>query len=139
MIRKIMLAVVGLCMAVSLSASAEDKQTSDARVFELRTYTAAPGKLDELHRRFREHTLKFFERHGMVNIGYWTPQAAPASSNTIVYLLAHKSKAAAEKSWAAFSADLEWQKVKRASEANGAIVTKVESVFLNPTDYSAIR
>ena len=108
-------------------------------MYEMRTYYPNPGKLDDLNARFRNHTCKLFEKHGMKNIGYWTPQAAPASTNTIVYLLAHKSKAAAEKSWTAFSADPEWQKVKRASEANGAIVTKVESVFLNPTDYSAIR
>lgn len=139
MIRKSVLAFFALCMAVGMSASADEPADSATRVFELRTYTAAPGKLDELHRRFREHTLKFFEQHGMENIGYWTTQAAPASTNTIVYLLAHKSKAAAEKSWTAFSADPEWQKVKRASEADGPIVTKVESVFLSPTDYSSMR
>lgn len=139
MIRRSMLALFGLCMSVAFAASAEEPSAKDAQVFELRTYTAAPGKLEELHRRFREHTLKFFERHGMVNIGYWSPQAAPASTNTIVYLLAHESKAAADKSWAAFSADPEWQKVKRASEKNGSLVTKVESVFLSPTDYSPMR
>lgn len=139
MIRRSMLGLVGMCMALGLSASAAEPGVDGARVFELRTYTAAPGKLEELHRRFREHTLKFFERHGMVNIGYWSPQAAPASRNTIVYLLAHESKAAADKSWAAFSADPKWQKVKRASETNGSLVTKVESVFLDPTDYSPMR
>ena len=139
MIRKSLLAFFALCMAVGMSASADEPAANNTRVFELRTYTAAPGKLDELHRRFREHTLEFFEQHGMENIGYWTPQAAPASTNTIVYLLAHESKAAAEKSWAAFSADPEWQKVKRDSEADGPLVTKVESVFLNPTDYSSMH
>jgi hypothetical protein len=139
MIRKSMLALFALCLAMGIPASADEPATQTTRVFELRTYTAAPGKLAELHRRFREHTLKFFEQHGMENIGYWTPQAGPASTSTIVYLLAHESKTAAEKSWAAFSADPEWQKVKRASEANGALVTKVESVFLDPTDYSSIR
>ena len=139
MIRKSMLVLFALCMAIGNSASADELAANTTRVFELRTYTAAPGKLEELHRRFREHTLKFFEQHGMENIGYWSPEAAPASTNTIIYLLAHESKAAAEKSWAAFSADPEWQKVKRASEANGALVTKVESVFLKPTDYSSMR
>lgn len=139
MINKSILALFALCMAIGNLAWADEPAANTTRVFELRTYTAAPGKLDELHRRFREHTLKFFEQHGMQNIGYWTPQAGSTATNTIVYLLAHKSIPTAEKSWAAFSADPDWQKIKRASEANGALVTKVESVFLNPTDYSAMR
>jgi hypothetical protein len=114
-------------------------ERSPARVFELRTYTTAPGKLDDLHKRFREHTMKLFERHGMTNIGYWTPQDPKLASTTLIYLLAHESRDAAKKSWSAFNADPEWQAVKAASEANGAIVTKVDSVFLDAVDYSQLK
>lgn len=134
----------GLLLAVALAradspASSTVTSAGTARVFELRTYTAAPGKLEELHARFREHTTKFFERHGMTNIGYWTPQDSPLAANTIIYVLSHESRDAAKKSWAAFSADPQWQRVKAASEANGPIVTKVESIFLDATDYSPIK
>src|SRR5688500_18452006 len=109
------------------------------RVFEIRTYTTAEGKLQDLHRRFREHTLKLFERHGMVNIAYWTPQDPKLASNTLIYVLAHKSRQAAADSWAAFSNDPEWKQVRAASEANGKIVIKVESTFMQATDFSPMK
>jgi hypothetical protein len=111
------------------------------RVFEMRTYTAAPGKFAALQSRFRDHTLRIFEKHGMQNIGYWIPAGAPNSENTIVYILAHKDREAAKKSWAAFGADPEWQKVRTASMApdGASLTTKIESVFLNPTDYSPMK
>lgn len=109
------------------------------RVFEIRTYTTHEGKLDALNARFRDHTTKLFEKHGMQNIGYWTPVDGPQSKNTLVYVIAHKSREAADKSWAAFRADPDWVKVRKASEANGPIVAKVESVFLDATDYSPIK
>jgi hypothetical protein len=112
---------------------------SGNRVFELRTYTAPEGKLDALHARFRDHTMRIFQRHDMTNIGYWSPQDAPLSQNTLIYILAHKSRDAAKESWAAFRNDPEWKKVAGESEANGKIVAKVESVFLTPTDYSPIK
>ena len=110
------------------------------RVFELRTYTAGPGKLAALHSRFRDHTLRLFEKHGMQNIGYWNPADPPNSENTLVYIIAHKDREAAKQSWAAFGADPEWQKVRKESMADGvSLTTKVESVFLNPTDYSPMK
>ena len=111
------------------------------RVFEMRTYTAAPGKFAALQTRFRDHTLRLFEKHGMQNIGYWIPADPPNSENTIVYILAHKDRETAKKSWAAFGADPGWQKVRTASMApdGASLTTKVESVFLNPTDYSPIK
>ena len=112
---------------------------AEGRVFELRTYTTHEGKLDALHARFRNHTTKLFEKHGMTNVGYWTPRDAPLAQNTLIYVLAHSSREAAEKSWAAFRNDPEWQKARTESEANGKIVSKVESVFLNATDYSRIK
>ena len=109
------------------------------RVFEMRTYTAPEGKLGELQARFRNHTIRIFNKHNMTSIGYWVPQDSPAHDNTIVYLLAHKSRDEAKKSWAAFAADPEWQKVNTESQINGKIVAKVESVFLDPTDFSQIK
>jgi hypothetical protein len=116
-----------------------DTRVADARVFELRTYTAPPGKLPALHRRFREHTMALFARHGMTNVGYWTPRDSARRENTIVYLLAYPSREAARESWAAFGRDPEWQKVRAESEANGPIVERVESVFLDPTDFSPMK
>jgi hypothetical protein len=110
------------------------------RVFEMRTYYAGPGKFEALHKRFRDHTLRIFEKHGMTSVGYWVPADAPGSENTLVYILAHKSREAAKKSWADFGADPEWQKVRKESMADGvSLTTKVESVFLNPTDYSPMK
>jgi NIPSNAP len=112
---------------------------SSPKVFELRTYTAPDGKLANLHARFRDHTTRIFEKHGMTNVVYLAPTDAPLSQNTLVYLLAHESREAAKKSWAAFVADPEWKKVSAESQVNGPIVSKVESVFLQATDYSPMK
>jgi hypothetical protein len=128
----LLLGLVG-CVA-ALAVLAADK-ARDARCYELRTYYAAPGKLDALNARFRDHTMRIFERYGMVNVGYWMPTDNP--DNKLVYLLAFPSREAAQQSWKEFGADPEWQKVAKESEANGKLVSKVESVFLNATDYSA--
>ena len=108
-------------------------------VFELRTYTASGGKLEEVKARFRDHTMRYFERHGMTNIGYWTPVDAPGSQTTLVYLLAHSSREAAKKSWDAFRKDPDWVKARDASNANGNIVAKTESVFLDATTFSQLK
>ena len=110
-----------------------------ARVYELRTYTAPDGKLEELHARFRNHTLRIFQKHGMSNVAYFKPQDAPLSQNTMIYLIAHPSREAAKQNWAAFGKDLEWQKVAQETQVNGKIVAKVESVFLDATDYSPMK
>ena len=109
-------------------------QKADTRVFEMRTYYAAPGKLDALIERFQKHTTKLFKKHGMENIGYWLP--AHNDQDQIVYVLAYPSMEAREASWKAFGADPKWKKVQQASEANGKIVAKVESVFMHATDFS---
>jgi hypothetical protein len=105
-------------------------------VYELRTYTTLDGKLPALHKRFRDHTLKLFAKHGMKNVIYLTPIG---EDNKLVYLLGHESKEAAEHSFAAFRADPEWIKVRDESEKDGKIVAKVDSVFFVPTDYSPIK
>jgi hypothetical protein len=110
-----------------------------ARVFEMRTYTAPDGKLEELHARFRNHTTRIFQKHGMTNVAYFKPQDAPLSQNTMVYLISHASREQAKLNWAAFGKDPEWQKVAQESQVNGKIVAKVESVFLDATDYSPMK
>lgn len=118
--------------------SAVSAQTA-GRVFEMRTYTAPDGKLGDLHKRFREHTLRIFQKHGMTNVAYFSPTDAPLSQNTLVYLISHASREAAKASWGAFIADPEWKKVASESTANGPITSKIESVFLTPTDYSPLK
>ena len=112
---------------------------SSPKVFELRTYTAPEGKLADLHKRFRDHTLRIFQKHGMTNVIYLAPTDAPLSQNTLVYLLSHNSREAATKSWEAFRNDPEWKKVASESQVNGPIVTKVDSIFLTATDYSPMK
>lgn len=109
------------------------------RVFELRTYTAPEGKLGALHTRFRDHTMRIFQRHGMTNIGYWTPQDTTLNENTLVYLLAHPSRAAADQAWRDFSADPEWQRVSEESQRDGRIVSQVVRMYLDPTDFSPMK
>jgi len=110
------------------------------RIFEMRTYVAAPGKFEALKTRFRNHTIRMFEKHGMTNIGYWIPADPPASENTLIYILAHQSREAAKKSWADFRADPEWQKAAKESEKDGRLLEKSpESLFLTPADFSRIK
>lgn len=110
-----------------------------AHVFELRTYYAAPGKLDALHARFRDHTNALFEKHGMRALGYWVPIEQQAGQEKLVYILQHDSKEAADSSWDAFRNDSTWMEVKADSETSGKLVDRVESTFLSATDYSPIK
>ena len=112
----------------------------DSRCFELRTYYAPAGKLEELHARFRNHTLKLFKKHGMEVVGFWGPtDKEKGSENTLVYLLAFSSREAREKAWAAFRADPEWQAVAKESEKNGKLTEKIDSVVMMATDYSPLK
>src|SRR5919106_1306765 len=94
------------------------------RVFEMRTYTAAPGKFEALKSRFRDHTMRLFEKHGMTNLGYWIPADPPNSDTTLIYILAYPSREAAKKSWADFRADPDWQKVLKESQKDGSLTAK---------------
>jgi hypothetical protein len=132
-------AVATTCIAASLLITGSTRAQSSNRVFELRTYTCNEGKLPDLEKRFRDHTITIFNRHHITSIGYWVPQDAPRSSNTLIYIVAHPSREAAKANWAAFRDDPEWKKVAADSEANGKIVNHVDSVFMNPEDYSAIK
>lgn len=109
------------------------------KVFELRTYTTHAGKLEALHQRFANHTTKLFEKHGMKNIGYWVPKDESNSRNTLIYIISHKSREAAEKSWEAFMQDPNWQKAYKDSHKEGKIVAKIESVFMSATTYSLLQ
>lgn len=112
----------------------------DSRAFEMRTYYAAPGKLEALNARFRDHTCALFKKHGMEIVGFWIPtDKEKGADKTLVYILAHKSREAAKKSWAAFVSDPAWKKAQTESEANGKLVEKSESVFLSATDYSPLK
>jgi hypothetical protein len=119
--------------ATALTALAESAP-KDARFFEMRTYFAAPGKLEALQARFRNHTLKLFEKHGMTNIGYWAPVENP--DNKLVYILAYPDREAREKSWKEFMADPDWNAARAESEKNGKLVDKMESVYMKATDFS---
>jgi hypothetical protein len=110
-----------------------------SRVFELRTYTANPGKFDAMKNRFRDHIIPLFKKHNLQVVGFWTYADAPGSENMLVYVLAHESREAAKKNWAAFSADPVRKQVWADTEKDGPINMKVESVYLNPTDFSPIK
>src|SRR5436305_9326334 len=120
--------ILFLLAATFMTVSAAD------RVYELRTYHCFEGKLETLLTRFRDHTVKIFEKHGMTNVGYWVPEGE-RSKDTLMYILAFPDRAARDKAFKEFGADPEWKKVQSESEANGKLVKKVESTFLNPTDY----
>ena len=135
-----------LFIATAITSSAADTNApspsvaKDSRCFEMRTYYAAPGKFEDLNKRFRDHTCALFKKHGMEIIGFWIPSDKDkGSDNTLVYVLAHKSREEAKKSWAGFINDPDWKKAHAESEKNGKLTAKVESVYLNATDYSPVK
>ena len=139
------LALIAGIAALAVHAADADKTNQgdkkvDTRVYELRTYTAAPGKIEALHARFRDHTLKLFEKHGMKVEGFWKPLDEKAADEKLVYLLSFPSKEAADKSWKEFQADPDWQKVREESEKDGKLLAMPpESVYLVSTDYAPTK
>lgn len=129
---KPLLALLALLLAATVTHAA-----ADPRCFEMRVYYAPEGKLDALHARFRDHTIKLFEKHGITNLGYFVP-VGDNPERKLVYFLAYPSLDARNASWKAFMADPDWQAAYKASEANGKLVAKVESVYLSATDYSPL-
>ena len=121
--------------AASQQDNASPKQASTV-VYELRIYHAAPGKLGELLARFREHTVKLFDRHGIKSVAYWTPVEEPQKSNTLIYILQHPSREEAAANWKSFQEDPEWKSVKEKSELNGKLTEQIDSTFLVLTDFS---
>jgi hypothetical protein len=128
---KTILALLTLMTTLTVSLTAADE-----RCFEMRVYYAAPGKLDALHARFRDHTCKLFEKHGITNLGYFVPLDNPESK--LIYFLAYPSREARDQSWKAFLADPDWQKAYKASEVDGKLVAKAEAPLLSATDYSPL-
>jgi hypothetical protein len=118
------------------AASQPKADPASTTVYELRVYHANEGKLDDLLKRFREHTTKLFEKHGMKNVAYWTALDEPAKSTTLIYVLAHPSREAAAANWKAFQDDPEWKSVRDKSEENGKLVEKVDSTYMALTDFS---
>ncbi len=118
-----------------LSAAQENK--ADTRVYELRTYTTLPGRLPALNKRFADHTIRLFARHGIKSVVYWSPTDEARKDNTLIYILLHDSQEAADRNWKAFQTDPEWIKAREASEADGKILAKPpERVFMRMTEYS---
>src|SRR5580658_10092511 len=110
---------------------------SSGRLLELRTYYANPGKLEDIHKRFRDHTMRIFAKHGMTVVGFWGPvYKKDGSEDRLVYMLSFKDRAERDAKWKEFGSDPEWQKVSKESEVNGKIVEKTESLFLYDTDYA---
>ena len=127
--------VIGLGAGIFVSSSAAEEE----KVFELRTYTATPGNLDNLHTRFRDHTIRIFENHGMKIVGFWSPIDEEGADDTLIYVLEHASQEAANASWKAFGQDPEWKSVADASNANGPILAGVERRYMAATDYSPLK
>ncbi|HEV7867955.1 MAG TPA: NIPSNAP family protein [Chthoniobacteraceae bacterium] len=126
--------ILSLLLASTLLTTAAFAAEKDTRLFEMRTYYAAPGKLDAMHARFRDHTVRLFEKHGMTNIGYWVPMENPDSK--MIYVLAFPTRDAREASFKALGADPDWKAAVKASEENGKLVSKSESLFMTATDFS---
>ena len=127
--------VLGVTLGTLIPSTAQET----GKVFELRTYTATEGNLENLHARFRDHTTRIFKKHGMEVVGYWTPTEGAEAEDTLVYVLEHQSRAAADASWQAFIADPEWERVAAASNANGPILAGIERKYLRATDYSPLK
>jgi NIPSNAP len=128
----------GFVVRGTIGADALYAQAGD-RVYELRTYTAAPGKFDAINARFRDHTVRLFARHGIKDVAYLTPTEGPLVGNTLIYMLVHQNRAAADQFWKAFQSDPEWIKARDASVADGPITTSVTRVWLKPTDWSQVK
>jgi NIPSNAP len=122
------------------TARTGNETTAPHRVFELRTYYTNEGKLTDLHKRFRDHTCRLLKQHGAELIGFWTPlDEKDGKGGKLIYLVAFPSREAAKKTWGDFQKDPEWQKVYKESHTNGALVNKVDSVYMEPTDYSETK
>jgi hypothetical protein len=133
----VLLAAVAVVSA-NVAGRGQADVPSKQKTYELRTYYVVPGRMPAMLRRFKDHTTGLLEKHGMVNVGYWTPQGKEGETK-LIYLLAHESKETANKSWQGFRTDPVWTKARDESEKDGKIVEKVESVYLTPTDFSRLK
>ena len=134
----VFLGVVAVLSLTSLRVSAADAPPA-GKIYDMRTYKANPGKLEALHARFRDHTCKIFQKHGMELIAFWTPIEGEEAKDTLIYIVAFPSVEAQKKAWDAFWADPEWKKVKADSEKDGVLVKEIQGKTLKATDYSPLR
>ncbi len=142
MIRKygLVVGVAALAFLAGISVTAATTVAAQSnQIYELRIYTTAEGRLPALLERFGGGELELFHKQGMTSVGYWVPDDAPGSDNTMIYMLAHDSREAAAESWQGFFDDPDWETMREESVADGPIVTDVESTFMNPTDFSPAR
>ena len=142
-VKRVAWRVIAILASVSIAflagvAIGQEKKT-DATVYELRTYTTVPGRLPALQKLFAEHTMRFFEKHGMRNGLHWIPIDEARKDNTLIYFLVHESQEAADRSWKAFQADPEWIKAREATLADGKLLEKAERVFMRLADFSPAR
>jgi NIPSNAP protein len=131
--------VVGVAVMLGFSTLRGSNAEPAHHVYELRLYHVNAGKMNELAARFGNHTDAIFKQHNMKSVGYWVPEDAPSAQNLFVYVLEHPSRQEAEKNWAAFQADAEWQKAKAESEKNGPLVDHIDRYFMDPTTFSVLR
>jgi hypothetical protein len=136
---KFLPAVLGALAMLTVSVISQPQAQAQApnHVFEYRKYYAMPGKLEDLKKRFRDHTIRIFNRHNMKSVGYW--EAIDNKDNALIYILEHPSVEQGKKNWDAFRADPEWVKASKASEENGKLIDHVESVWMNPSDFSPMK
>lgn len=133
------LSAVMLAIGLSTGLFMNSQAQNSGKVFELRTYTATEGNLDKLHARFRNHTTRIFNKHGMEVVGYWSPTSEEERDDTLVYILEHESQEAANASWRAFGQDPEWARVAEESNADGQILGGIERKYMTATDYSPMQ
>tara|TARA_B110000858_G_C17810153_1_gene480710 strand:+ start:5774 stop:6202 length:429 start_codon:yes stop_codon:yes gene_type:complete len=131
--------LLSLMIGLGAGIFANSSAAQDEKVYELRIYTATPGNLDNLHARFRDHTIRIFENHGMKIVGFWSPLSEEEADDTLIYVLEHASQEAANASWQAFGKDPEWESVAEASNANGPILAGIERRYMTATDYSPLK
>jgi hypothetical protein len=131
--------MAGAALVLGITTVSQSRAQSSGHLYELRMYHASEGKLGALEARFRDHTVEIFNRHNMKSVGYWVPTDAPNAGNLLIYVLEHPNREEADKNWAAFNADPEWQKVRKESEVNGSLTTKIDRFFMTPTDFSALK
>ena len=138
--RMISCVVVGVfVLGVYTGRSSVARAQEGRKVFELRTYTAADGKLRTLSNRFRDRTLTLFKKHGMSTIGAWIPTDVPQSANTLVFLMAWPSRETADKTWQEFGDDPEWKALVAETEGDGRLWSKLDRLWLSATEYSPLK
>src|SRR5215471_12135882 len=135
----IVLSFLAGAFAIATVTRVQGGRAGSDRVYELRVYHTLPGRLSQLESNFRDHNVAYLKKHGIESVGYWTPQDSPASENTLLFIVAHDSREAAEQHWNEFRSDPEWKKLAQASLASGEIVEKIDSTFLTPTDFSPMK